>query len=130
MVLCVGVSGNQNKMADGLHAVGIGPYTDDEPWDSYVERLDMYFEACGVTDETKQRGIFLTSVGKQTYQLIKNTWNMVNFRKTKVTKNWLIWNIKILYIYIYICTYVGSISTPLFYWYDNNQFLHQFAQPI
>ena len=72
MVLCVGVSGNQNKMADGLHAVGIGLYTDDEPWDSYVERLDMYFEACGVTDEAKQRGIFLASVGKQTYQLIKN----------------------------------------------------------
>ena len=46
--------------------------THDEPWDSYVERSDMYFEACGVTDEAKQRGIFLASVGTQTYQLIKN----------------------------------------------------------
>ena len=39
MVLCVGVSGNQNKMLDDLHAVGIGPYTDDESRDRTLNAL-------------------------------------------------------------------------------------------
>lgn len=55
-------------------AVGIGPYTDDEPWESYVERLDMYFLAVGITDADaeKKKGILLASVGKEVYQLMKN----------------------------------------------------------
>ena len=58
-------------------AVGIGPYTDDEPWESYIERFDMYFLACGITAEgdantQKRKGILLASVGKDVYQLMKS----------------------------------------------------------
>ena len=59
----------------------------------------MYFNACAVTDEAKQRGIFLASVGKQTYPLVKNLLEFGKCPKDKITKNWLTWlvNIKILH---------------------------------
>ena len=90
----MGSNGEDNNMAAGVaapaitpagvqFAVGIGPYTDDEPWDSYIERLDMYFEACNVTDASRKRGIFLASVGKQTYQLVKNLLNFGELPKDK-----------------------------------------------
>ena len=43
-----------------------------ETWQSYVERLQQYFIANDVKDETKQRAILLSTAGGQTYQLIRN----------------------------------------------------------
>ena len=41
-------------------------------WQSYVERLQQYFVANDVKNADKQRAILLSSVGGQTYQLIRN----------------------------------------------------------
>ena len=43
-----------------------------EPWQSYVERLQQYFVANDVDAAEKQRAILLSIVGGKTYQLIRN----------------------------------------------------------
>ena len=43
-----------------------------EPWQSYVERLQQYFVANDVDAAEKQRAILLSIVGGKTYQLIEN----------------------------------------------------------
>ena len=43
-----------------------------EPWQSYVERLQQYFVANDVDAAVKQRAILLSIVGGKTYQLIRN----------------------------------------------------------
>ena len=40
-----------------------------EDWVSYVERMTLFFEANGIEEETKT--ILLSSVGAQTYKLLK-----------------------------------------------------------
>ena len=37
-----------------------------EEWKQYAERLDHFFAANGVTDETRKRAIFLSVVGPKT----------------------------------------------------------------
>ena len=39
-------------MAGGI---GIGAYDDDEPYESYVKRLEMYFTASEITDEDRKK---------------------------------------------------------------------------
>ena len=43
-----------------------------EKWQLYTERLQFYFEANGITDDSQKRAILLASVGCKTYQLIKD----------------------------------------------------------
>ena len=43
-----------------------------EDWTSYTERLQQYFAANDVDSAEKQRAIFLSACGAQTYQLLKN----------------------------------------------------------
>ena len=43
-----------------------------EDWQSYVERLQQYFVVNYVNNADKQQAILLSSVGGQTYQLIRN----------------------------------------------------------
>lgn len=43
-----------------------------EEWKSYVERLELYFTANDVQDETKQRAILLTACGASTYRTVKS----------------------------------------------------------
>ena len=42
-----------------------------EDWQSYVERLELFFTANDVNDAEKKRAILLTSCGIETYQLFK-----------------------------------------------------------
>ena len=44
----------------------------DDEWDLYVERLDQYFEANGITDAGRKRGVLLTVCGKRTYKLVRD----------------------------------------------------------
>ncbi len=43
-----------------------------EPWEMYVERLELYFVANGVTEAEKKRAVLLTVSGPSTYKLIRN----------------------------------------------------------
>ena len=43
-----------------------------EEWKQYAERLDHFFAANGVTDETRKRAIFLSVVGPKTYKLLSS----------------------------------------------------------
>ena len=45
---------------------------DQEPWQSYVERLQQHFVATDVRTQEKQRALLLSAVGAKTYQLIRN----------------------------------------------------------
>ena len=50
----------------------IDEYNESEDWRHYVERLNHFFEANEITDDAKQRSIFLVSVGAKTYKLIRS----------------------------------------------------------
>ena len=43
-----------------------------EEWPQYVERLDYFFVANGITEAVKKRAILLTVVGPATYKLLRN----------------------------------------------------------
>ena len=43
-----------------------------EEWPQYVERLDCFFVANGITEAVKKRAILLTVVGPATYKLLRN----------------------------------------------------------
>ena len=42
---------------------------DKEDWTSYVERLELFFEANDIEQEEKQKAILLSSCGPSTYKL-------------------------------------------------------------
>ena len=44
----------------------IDEYNESEDWRNYVERFNHFFEANEITDDAKQRSIFLVSVGAKT----------------------------------------------------------------
>ena len=50
----------------------VDEYNENEEWRHYVERLNHFYEANEITDEAKQRSIFLVSVGAKTYKLIRS----------------------------------------------------------
>ena len=43
-----------------------------ESWDQYAERLQQFFVANEITDADRQRAIFLTVIGPETYALLRN----------------------------------------------------------
>ena len=43
-----------------------------ESWSSYIERLEFYFDANDVFDDTKRRAILLTNIGAETSKLVTN----------------------------------------------------------
>ena len=43
-----------------------------ESWDMYIERLELYFVANGVTEAERKRAVLLTASGPSTYKLIRN----------------------------------------------------------
>ena len=43
-----------------------------DDWETFMERLDFYFTANGITDENKQKVIMLTKVSAKTYTLIRD----------------------------------------------------------
>ena len=45
---------------------------DKEGWESYTERLELYFAANEITEADTRRAILLTVVGAQTYKLFRN----------------------------------------------------------
>lgn len=49
----------------------IEEYCESDEWVQYVERLEMYFEANDIDDDTKKRSILLTVCGPKTYRLIR-----------------------------------------------------------
>ena len=50
----------------------LSEYDMQEDWSEYIERLEFYFEANGVSDGDKQRAILLSVCGSKTYKLIRN----------------------------------------------------------
>ena len=42
-----------------------------DSWMSYIERLDFYFKANGITGDV-QKAIFITAIGARTYELLKS----------------------------------------------------------
>ena len=51
---------------------GIGPYDSSEDWDSYIERLEEHFDSCNIQNLKQQRSVLTSTVGKETYGLMKN----------------------------------------------------------
>ena len=49
----------------------IGPYVDNEGWDSYVERLNLYFDVNYII-ENKRLPAFLSIIGSNTYGVLKS----------------------------------------------------------
>ena len=49
----------------------IGPYVDSEGWDSYVERLNLYFDVHDI-NEGKRLPAFLSIIGSNTYGVLKS----------------------------------------------------------
>ena len=45
--------------------------SEKEEWQLYMERLDQYFLANGITDAAKQKAIFLSVCGSKTYSLLR-----------------------------------------------------------
>ena len=45
---------------------------DKEDWICYVERIILFFEANEIQEESKKKAILLSSVGAETYKVIKN----------------------------------------------------------
>ena len=43
-----------------------------EEWTEYVERLEFYFAANGITDSTKQRTVLLSCCGSSTFRLLRS----------------------------------------------------------
>ena len=43
-----------------------------EEWTEYVERLEFYFVANGITDSTKQRAVLLSCYGSSTFRLLRS----------------------------------------------------------
>ena len=41
-----------------------------EEWPQYVERLEFYFEANGITSAEKKRAVFLSEVGPSPFKLL------------------------------------------------------------
>ena len=51
---------------------GIGAYIDGEPWDNYVERLSSHLNACKIESPGQRRDILMSTVGADTYGLMKS----------------------------------------------------------
>jgi predicted aspartyl protease len=51
---------------------GIGQYSENEPWDNFVERLSGHLDACNVKNVKQRRDILMSTVGPDTYALMKN----------------------------------------------------------
>ena len=45
---------------------------ESDEWPQYEEQMSCYFEANGITDESKMKAIFLSAVGSRTYKLLRN----------------------------------------------------------
>ena len=58
-----------NKMAGLIGS--IGPYVDSEGWDSYVERLNLYFDVNDI-NEGKRLPAFLSIIGSNTCGVLKS----------------------------------------------------------
>lgn len=43
-----------------------------ESWSAYQERIDIYFDANSITDEKKKAAILLTTIGRETYNILRN----------------------------------------------------------
>ena len=43
-----------------------------EEWTEYIERLEFYFAANGITDGTKQRAVLLSCCGPSTFRLMRS----------------------------------------------------------
>ena len=43
-----------------------------DSWMSYIERLQFYFKANGITDGDVQKAIFITVISARTYELLKS----------------------------------------------------------
>ena len=50
----------------------LSEYDMQEEWNEYIERLEFYFEANGVSDGDKQQAILLSVCGSKMYKLIRN----------------------------------------------------------
>ena len=59
----------------------------DDEWDLYVERLDQYFEANGITDAGRKRGVLLTVCGKRTCKLVRDLVHRIS-QQIKRTMNY------------------------------------------
>ena len=46
--------------------------SDKEGWESYCERIQLYFTANEITENDKKRAVLLTVVGSKTYKLFRN----------------------------------------------------------
>ena len=44
----------------------------DSDWQQYVERMEYFFAANGITDATKKRAVFLSVIGACTYKTLRN----------------------------------------------------------
>lgn len=42
-----------------------------DDWEQFVERVEFYFEAKGITNEDKKRAIFLTKIDAEAYAVVK-----------------------------------------------------------
>ena len=43
-----------------------------EDWTKYIERLQYYFDANGISNTAKQRGLLLSCCGPSTFQLLQS----------------------------------------------------------
>ena len=43
-----------------------------EEWTEYIERLEFYFAANGITDAAKQRAVLLSCCGPLTFRLLRS----------------------------------------------------------
>ena len=47
-------------------------FKETEEWIHYVERMNHYFSANEITEESKKRSIFLVAIGAKTYKLLRS----------------------------------------------------------
>uniref|UniRef100_A0A1B0CFC4 RNA-directed DNA polymerase n=1 Tax=Lutzomyia longipalpis TaxID=7200 RepID=A0A1B0CFC4_LUTLO len=62
------VKATQRKSRDGPN---LGPYDPKRSWESYRERLEIWFEMNDITKDSKKRGYLLTEIGDDVYETLK-----------------------------------------------------------
>ena len=58
-------------MATKHGSIGVFDST-EEDWESYVERVNLYFVANDIEDAAKKRAVLLTECGAKTYRVIRD----------------------------------------------------------
>ena len=85
----------------------IKEFDNNDSWVEYIERMEQFFRANGINDETKKKSILLSSCGSKVYKLFRNL-----LAPTKPGDvGWGLLKETLIYIYVVFYHRENTIST-------------------